>query len=909
MNLFAPSVGWAGRDEIIAAGRIADALMGLKGGSPALRKAGAAILKEALCAGRAEIARRLEAFPGEGMQIAECYALLTDRIVGLIHGFTMERLCPSTNRTPAERLSVAALGGYGRGQMALHSDVDILFLAPSRRNAWADQRIETMLYLLWDTGLKVGQQSTSLDEMLRLARDDIQVRTALLEARHLCGDQPLFAQLMTRFESELQASTAREFVAAKLAERNARHVAMGDSRYVVEPNVKEGKGGLRDLHALFWIGKYAYRVHSGAELVEKGLLTAPELRRFLRAGRFFWSVRCHLHVISGRAEERLGFDTQREIAARMHYADRPGKSAVERFMQFYFRQAKTVGDLSGVFLAQLDESFAAKGLRFGFPSFRRRPGKLDGFVLDRGRIAISGNGFFADDPVRLVQLFALADRHALEIHPLTMRQATRDARLIDAAVREDARASALFLDVLTSPRDPEPVLRWMNEAGVLGRFVPDFGRIVAQMQFDMYHHYTVDEHTIRALGLLSRIERGLLKADHPLATALFAQISSRRVIYVAVFLHDIAKGRGGDHSVLGEEVARQLCPRLGLTPAESDAVAWLVRNHLLISRTAFKRDLADPKTISDFAAAVQSPERLRLLFLLTVVDIRAVGPAAWTSWKRQLLRTLYDAAEETLRLGHKQRGRREVVATRHVALGIALGWTDDKLARVVAELPESWWIAEPAEVQRLNAVQLAGCAGDVSIAAHVDIGRGATLITVIAPDRPGLFHDIVTAISAEGGNIIDARIYTGAGGQALDNLLVQDLAGAPFADPQHLRRLTSALANAIAGSEQSRARLANRPARTKAAATFRIEPAVLIDNNASNRYTVVEINAADRPALLSDLTEALLRSGAAIQSAHIATYGERAVDVFYLTDRGGAKIEGGDERDALSARLHRAAGN
>ena len=438
---------------------------------------------------------------------------------------------------------------------------------------------------------------------------------------------------------------------------------------MVEPNVKDGKGGLRDLHTLYWIGKYVHGVEEPADLVRVGLFTAAEFRKFERAERFFWAVRCHLHLAAGRAEDRLGFDHQKHIAEVMRYADRPGKSAVERFMQFYFINAKAVGDLTGIFLAQLDEQLGKKGFRFALPTIRRRPKRLSGFVLDRGRLSIPRDDYFAEDPVRLLELFALAARETLEIHPTAMRAAARDAKLIDEKVRRDPRANALFLDVLTCVNSPELVLRWMNEAGVFGRFVPDFGRVVAQMQFDMYHHYTVDEHSIRAIGLLAAIERGELKKDHPLSTALFKQLGSRRTLYVAVLLHDIAKGRGGDHSVLGEQIAMKLGPRFGLEPAETETVAWLVRHHLLMSATAFKRDLADPKTIEDFVRQVQSPERLRLLLILTVVDIRAVGPGVWNEWKRMLLRTLFEAAEERLRLGHKQRGRHELVEERQQRAG------------------------------------------------------------------------------------------------------------------------------------------------------------------------------------------------------------------------------------------------
>jgi [protein-PII] uridylyltransferase len=686
---------------------------------------------------------------------------------------------------------------------------------------------------------------------------------------------------------------------------------MGDSRYVVEPNLKEGKGGLRDLHTLFWIGKYAYQVRSVAELVDKGLLTPAELRRFQKSENFLWTVRCHLHQLTGRGEERLTFDVQREVAERMGYADRPGRSAVERFMRFYFRTVKDVGNLTAVFLAHLDETFAARGRRFGLPRLRRTPSKLNGFVTDRGRLTTPSDEFFAEDPVRLIEMFALADRHELEIHPMAVRQAGRDSRLIDKKVRADPRANGLFMDVLTSPRDPERVLRWMNEAGVFGRFVPDFGRVVAQMQFDMYHHYTVDEHSIRAIGLLSEIEHGRLEGDHPLATGIMPQIVSRRVLYVSVLLHDIAKGRGGDHSILGAEVAETLCPRFGLSPAETETVAWLVRWHLLMSATAFKRDLADFKTILDFAETVQSPERLRLLLVLTVVDIRAVGPGVWNSWKRQLLSDLYDAAEEVLRLGHKQKGRRERVDKKQQELLAALGWPREKFDSVVKRLPEAYWVAEGPDILERNfrliaAAEIAG--KPLSISAQADPDRGATLVTVYASDHPGLFYRLAGAIHLVGGNIIDARIHTTRDGMALDNLLVQDPFGRPFDDEDRLARLRVTIDDALANRNKLADRLAAKPAARMRADAFDIEPVVLIDNKASNRYTVVEVNARDRPALLNSLAYALFQSKVTIHSAHIATYGERAVDVFYLTDLIGDKIANAARLKSLERRLLEAAG-
>ncbi len=875
-----------------------------------LRAAAAPLFRDALAEGRAEIAKRLAATPSRGNEAAASYAFLTDQILRLIYDFTTERLYPISNPSAGERLALVAVGGYGRGEMALYSDVDIAFVTPWKQTSWCEQVIEAMLYQLWDLGLKVGHSSRSLDDAIRMAKSDLTIRTALLESRYVWGDESLFDQLNSRFKREVVAGTARTFVTEKLAERDSRHLRMGDSRYVVEPNLKEGKGGLRDLHALFWIGKYAYQVQSVPELVDKGLLSAAELRRFQRAENFLWAVRCHLHIATGRAEERLTFDVQREVATRLRYADRPGKTAVERFMQHYFLTAKQVGDLTGVFLAHLDETFAARGRRFGLPQLKRKPKNLKGFMLDRGRLTLPHENFFKEDPTRLIEIFALADLHEVEIHPLAMRSAARDAGLIDNRIRNDPRANQLFLGVLSSPRDPERVLRWMNEAAVFGRFVPDFGRVVAQMQFDMYHHYTVDEHSIRAIGLLSAIEKGELREDHPHSSIITQQIVSRRVMYVAVLLHDIAKGRGGDHSVLGAEVAEKLCPRFGMTPAETEMVAWLVRWHLLMSDTAFRRDLSDFKTILDFAERVQSPERLRLLLVLTVVDIRAVGPGVWNGWKRQLLTDLYDAAEEVLRLGHKQRGRHERIEAKQRDLSKQLGWSAPEFDRYRKRLPDPYWVAEAGDILENNARLIADADASgkqLAIDAIANPERGATLVTIYTADHPGLFYRIAGAIHLAGASIIDARIHNTRDGMAIDNFLVQDPFGRPFDETDRLKRLAHAIEDALA----NRSRLADRlnakpPSRTRADA-FDIEPNVLIDNKASNRYTVVEVNARDRPALLNALAHALFQSKVTIHSAHIATYGERAVDVFYLTDLIGDKVIAPARLKSLERRLLEAA--
>lgn len=889
-------------DRRIIAGELEGAL--LAAGPDHRRTVLAARLKMALDAGRREIRRRIVETPGRGRELAAAQAFLIDQIFRLAAEAVSGYIYPQENRSVAERIAVTAVGGYGRAEMAPYSDVDIMFISPMKGTPWVEQVVEAILYTLWDLGLKVGHSTRTPDEMLRMAQSDLSVKTALLEQRYIWGDRSLYDEAHDRFRREIVAPDSRNFIAAKLAERDARHQRMGDSRYLVEPNIKEGKGGLRDLQTLFWIGKFVFDVESSAELVAKGLFTPEEYRQFNRARNHLWAVRINLHDLVGRAEERLTFDVQRELAARMRYASRPGMAPVERFMRHYFLTARQVGDLSALFIAHAEENARKSWM----PDLRRlRPARrINGFRLSGGRIEVPGSDFFQADPIRLIEMFAIADQEEAEIHPAAMRQALRDSVLIDETMRNDPRANAMFLDALTSPRDPERVLRLMSDSGVFGRFVPDFGRVVAKMQYDMYHHYTVDEHTIRAIGLLAAIERGELKEEYPINSTIIHQIISRRVLYVAVLLHDIAKGRGGDHSVLGEEVARQLGPRFGLSDAETDTVAWLVRYHLLMSDTAFKRDLADYKTILDFGAIVQSHERLRLLSLLTVVDISAVGPGVWNGWKAQLLRTLYESAEEMLRLGHKQTGRHERIAQRQQELRALTDISEAEFRAYTNRLPDSYWISETAEVMTENLALVRQTdlrKSQYCIRSVPDTRAGATLVSVYTEDHPGLFFRIAGGISLGGANIVGARIYTTKDGMALDNLIVQDPLGGPFDEELRLERMEKAIGDALAGRTRLADRLRARPLPRRRQEAFRVVPQVLIDNRASNRFTVVEVTALDRPALLYALTFALYGARVTIRSAHIATYGERAVDTFYLTDLTGAKIDAPSRIRALEKKL------
>ena len=851
------------------------------------------LMKGALANGRAEVRRRFDEGEAHGEDVSVALSFLSDQIIRLIYDFAADHVYPAANPTEGERLCVAAVGGYGRGELAPFSDIDLLFLLPYKETARQEQLIEYMLYMLWDLKLKVGQSVRSIDDCIRLARDDLTIKTAMLESRYLWGDRKLYAEMRRRFYAEVADNSGPEFVERKLAERDARHERMGGSRYVLEPNIKEGKGGLRDLQTLYWIAKYLYKVDEIANVVDRGVLTKKEASRFARAHRFMWDVRCHLHYLTGRGEDRLTFDLQAEIAALLHYRDRAGARGVERFMKHYYLIAKEIGDLTRIFCAALESEHRRKP-RIRMPSLSMFHKAPDGFVLDGGRLSLARGTELREDPIQILRLFHAAQQNDLDIHPRALRAVTRNLNVIDD-IRDDAEANRLFLEMLTSEKDPETALRRLNEAAVFGRFVPDFGRVVAQMQHDMYHVYTVDEHTIFAIGVLRGIEKGEYTKEMPISTDVVHKIKSRRALYVAVLLHDIAKGRGGDHSELGADVALELGPRFGLSEEETETVEWLVRHHLLMSNTSFRRDINDPQTITDFCAVVQSIERLRLLLVLTVADIRAVGPNVWNAWKAALLRDLYHAAEDRLTGGHSFEGRE--VRARNAQDDMRALLTDLPEAAVEAHIARgypSYWLSFDAETHALHARiahEAESRAEPLTIKNRVDLFKGVTEVIIYAHDHPGLFSRIAGAMAVSGANIVDAKIFTTADGMALDTFWIQDENGQAFDRPDKLAKLYTRIDQTLRGRLRPRDELRKQnDGLSRRYSVFKVAPRVLIDNDASRTFTVIEVNGRDRRGLLSDLTRALTALNLQIGSAHITTFGETAIDVFYVKDVFGLQV-------------------
>ena len=874
-----------------------------RGNESALRAAFAQTLKDALTHGRQRARERLEQGSHLGRTCASSLCFLMDTVVRELYLISVEEVFAVGNPSKAEHLAVAAVGGYGRGLLAPGSDVDLLFLLPYKQTAWGESVVEFMLYTLWDLGLKIGHATRTVDECLRLAKEDHTICTALLEVRYITGEQALVSELIERYGSDVVNGTENQFVEAKLHERDQRHRRAGGTRYLVEPDVKDGKGGLRDLNTLFWIAKYVYRVREPADLVTKGLLTREEYRTFRRAEDFLWAVRCELHFLTGRAEERITFDLQTDMSKRLGYNTHGGLKGVERFMKHYFLVAKDVGDLTRILCAVLEEQQRKKAPGIGrFRDALRRKKSIQGFTVEAGRLSVPGREFFDEDPVNLIRLFHVAEKHKLLVHPDALRFVTRSLKLVDKDLRRNPDANKLFLEILTSKHNPERILRLMNEVGVLGRFVPDFGRIVALMQFNMYHHYTADEHLLRAIGILSEIERG--ESDEPFGTEVMGQLRNRQVLYVAMFLHDIAKGRPEDHSVAGAAIAKRLCPRLGMSAADTETAAWLVLNHLVMSDTAQKRDITDPRTIRDFAELVQSPERLKMLYVLTCADIKAVGPGTWNGWKGQLLRQLYHETMAVISGGAQTLNRAARIRQAQDALTDRLrDWKKAKREAYIARHHEGYWLAFDPDTHERHARLIDGADAALVVDATVEEDRDATELTLYTQDHAGLFSRFAGACGVLGLSIVDAKIFTTTDGMALDTLWVQDTDGSALTEERRLNRLDETIRQVLAGEILPPDAIEKRAKRERRVDAFNVEPQVYLDNNLSDEFTVIEVNGLDRPGLLHALTKALFHLGLSISSAHIATYGERAVDTFYVKDVLGQKVVHASKRRNVERQL------
>jgi [protein-PII] uridylyltransferase len=872
----------------------------------AIRAATVTRLKAAIEQGRAAIEQGFTARPRAARETVASYAFLMDGVVGTVLEIAMTRLHPRPNPTEGERIAVLAVGGYGRGEMAPFSDVDLLFLTPYKITSWIESVIESMLYIFWDLHLKVGHASRTIRDCIRLGREDYTIRTALLERRLIAGEPALAEELGSRLQKELFKGTAADYIEAKLAERAERHRKQGGQRYMVEPNVKEGKGGLRDLQTLYWIAKYVKGAETAEDLMRAGVFSKEEYETFDRAETFLMAVRCHMHLIAGRAMDQLTFDIQVEVAERMGYKDRGGRRAVEFFMQDYFRHATRVGELTRIVLTDLEARHTKKAPDL-FRMLRRKKAVKEGYQLVHNRLSIEDEDAFLADPLNLLRIFEEGLRTGYLLHPDAMRLLAANLDRIDDTVRSDPEAARIFFDTLLKHGNPERALRRMNELGVLAAYIPEFAPVVAMMQFNMYHSYTVDEHTIQCISILAQIERGELVEELPIASRILKGELNRKVLYLALLLHDVGKGREEDHAVVGAQIARKVAPRLGLKKDEAETVEWLVRNHLVMSDVAQKRDLADPRTVRGFAKAVKTKKRLDLLTVLTVCDIRGVGPNVWNNWKAQLLRQLYRDTATALETGIEEISRETRSAEARQRLREALADWDPKDIRTETQRHyDPYWQGMPASAHVVFARLLKDLGDDeIRVDLYPDEDRDATRACFALADHPGIFSRLAGALALVGANVVDARTYTSKDGYATAIFWVQDQDGTPF-ELARLPRLRGMIEKTLKGEIVAREAFVDKDRLKKRERPFRVPTVITFDNEGSDIYTIIEVDTRDRPGLLYDLTRALAAANVYIASAVIATYGEQAVDSFYVKDMFGLKFHSEGKQKALEKRLREA---
>ena len=863
------------------------------------------LLKELKSKGFDRISFELHKNPLKARKAISSYAFLTDCLVTSAWKFATEIQFPSHNPTEAEKLSIISVGGYGRREMAPFSDVDLLFLTPYKMTPWSENVIETVLYLLWDLKLKVGHSSRSIKDCLRLGSDDYTIRTAMLEHRFVCGDINLASQLNDKLWKNLFSGTAKDFISAKLKERENRHEKHGQ-RYMVEPNVKEGKGGLRDLQSLYWIAKYVYQTQNISDLVDLNVFRSDEYLQFEQAEEFLWAVRCQMHHLADRAIEQLSFDLQVEVASAMGYHDSRDQRAVEIFMQDYFRHATRVGDLTRIFLTSL-EAVHAKDEPLLERIFKRKPKIDNDYIVIHNRLAIKSEKEFLTNPINLLKLFSEALRTGLLIHPNAMRLVSANLAMVNNEFRASTEAQQIFLELLLKHGNPERALRRMNELGFLAKFIPEFEPIVAMMQFNMYHSYTVDEHTIQCLKTLAQIEKGELVEELPIASSILKDGVNRKVIYIALLLHDIGKGRSDDHSILGAKIAKQVSPRLGLNKQETETVEWLVRYHLLMSDMAQKRDISDPRTVRDFAKAVQSVKRLNLLTVLTVCDVRSVGPDTWNNWKATLIRQLYAETKAILEQGAEALNRENRMTEAKKALREKLSEWDNKDIKIeTGRHYPPYWQGFQVDAQFAFAKLLRNLGADeIKIELTPDTDRDATRICFALSDHPGIFSRLAGALALVGANVVDARSYTSKDGFATAAFWIQDGDGSPY-NQARFSRLRRMIEKTLSGEVITREAIKERDKFKKREKAFKVPTSITFDNEGSEIYTIIEVDTRDRPGLLFDLTRTLANMNVYIASAVIATYGEQVVDSFYVKDMFGLKFHSESKQKKLEQNLRQA---
>ncbi|MGE0082633.1 MAG: [protein-PII] uridylyltransferase [Thiohalomonadaceae bacterium] len=801
----------------------------------------------------------------------------------------------------ARGLALVAVGGYGRGELHPYSDIDVLLLV--EEDALPDLRepLERFVLFLWDLGLEIGHSVRTVEECVQQAAQDLTVATNLMESRLLAGAERLYHAMRAATGPE-RLWSSREFFEAKWQEQIERHRKFHDTAYNLEPNVKEGPGGLRDIQMIGWVTKRHFGARTLEDLIAHGFLTRDEYERLIAGQNFLWKVRFGLHILAGRREDRLVFDHQRSLARMFGYQDDGIRLQVEHFMKDYYRTIMELSQLNEMLLQLFQEEilFAAE------PAEIRPINKR--FQCHKGFVEVRDDRVFARYPFALLEVFLLLAEHPdlKGVRANTIRLIRHHTANIDDTFRRDLRCRSLFMEILRQPHGVTTALRAMNRFGVLGAYLPVFGRIVAQMQHDLFHVYTVDQHTLFAVQNLRRFIKPEYSHEFPRCTRIMHSIPKPEVLYIAALFHDIAKGRGGDHSELGAADVLRFCADHRLSDYDTALARWLVRNHLLMSVTAQRKDISDPDVVNRFAAAVGSLTYLDHLYVLTVADIRATSPTLWNSWKDALLAELYESTRHALR-----RGLSNPIDEAELRRG-----TEEEVRRLLHDAAvdpasvDAFWSRLGADYfSRYSADEIAWhtqaiCTeGDQAplILIRQETQRGGTEIFIYTKVNDLLFAIVTTALDQMRLNIVDARIMPSSDGYTLDTYIVLEENGAPIDDPRRIRDIQTRLARLI--RDPDAANLTVQRHMQRQLKHFTIPPQVAFEDDSNNGRTIMEVVTSDRPGILSKIGQALMLCGVRLQNAKIATLGARVEDVFFITDKDNEPLTNPEQMECLRTRI------
>lgn len=790
-------------------------------------------------------------------------------------------------------VSLLAVGGYGRGELHPYSDIDLLILLDESVSSQPPNELSGFLTQLWDIGLEIGHSVRTIQECRHQAEQDITIATNLLETRLLCGDNTLFSALQQLTINNKTWDTKR-FYQEKKQEQINRHLKYNDTANTLEPNIKESPGGLRDLQVISWVSQQHFGVQDFLSLKNKGFLENSEYENLDKAQRFLWRVRFALHSIAGRKEERLMIDHQRELAEILGYTETDNRRAVEHFMRDYYRCASLVGQMNELLLQVLEENIILADKPRSITPINRR------FQIHNGFLETRNSGIFAFQPLALLELFLILQQHPeiKGVRANTIRQLHAHIHLIDDRFRADIKSRSLFIEIIRQPEGITNELRRMNKFGILGAYLPEFGKIVGQMQHDLFHAYTVDEHTLFLVRNLRRFSCAEFNDEFPLCSAVFQLLPKPELIYIAGLYHDIAKGRGGDHSVLGVKDTEEFCERHSLSSYDTELVSFLVRNHLAMSATAQRFDIDDPDVIKTFAKSVQTVNRLNYLYLLTVADIRATNNNLWNGWRDSLLKQLYHSTKQWLE--HHDSQAKNTLEKSEQKLEQALqrllyqGVNQDKVTSLWQPYHSDYFLRHSVdEIVWQTSQRIAKSNSDTLIASRNHDEKSTLEIFIVTANKTGVFASITACLEQLQLNILDAKINTTTNGEALNTFIV-------FGNAYNNEEINNALEQRLLQAKTNSENASQLVPRTMK--LFKTVPTIKFQTNEQQQHTVMELYTHDRPGLVSAVSQVFLQCNVQVINAKLTTLGDQVEDIFFITTTDNLPLNS-KESDALKNAL------